>query len=93
MRKSFLKRYVKIDLSTKEPTYENIHGWLRKTFGKADICENYKCDCLSPSFDWALKKSKHHAFKRKHYIKLCRKCHHAYDNKSKKGWITRNKQR
>lgn len=60
-------------------SYGAIHLWLRKTYGKADRCENPKCPKKSKIFEYALIKGKKHERKRKNYKKLCRSCHDIYD--------------
>lgn len=67
----------KIDHKTKE--YARIHHWVRTTFGKANKCENPKCEGKSHTFDWALRKGKNHEKKRQNYMQLCRPCHIKYD--------------
>ena len=63
----------------KEVTYTRIHGWLIKNFGKADKCENKKCERKSKTYDYALKKGETYARDRKRYFMLCRSCHIKYD--------------
>ena len=72
--------------------YDGIHRWLRRTFGKANKCENPKCVyprnsthrpikiILKPArFEWALIKGKSYERKRENYIMLCKSCHSYYD--------------
>ncbi len=71
-------------------SYFTIHKWLKINYGKADKCENTKCSSKNPKrFEWALKKGKIYLRRRSHFIKLCTKCHHAYDDITNKGWKTR----
>lgn len=57
----------------------SIHYWLRALYGRANHCENKKCDNDSKFFDWALIKSKKYTFNRNNFKMLCRRCHHKYD--------------
>ena len=59
--------------------YYSIHHWLRKFFGKADVCENPTCKRKSNIYQWALLKDKEHDYKRENYWKLCLPCHKKYD--------------
>lgn len=69
-------------------TYGTIHIWLIKNFGKANKCENPKCDFNSKTFDYALIKGKTYKRKRENFIMLCRSCHKKYDmNKQTKDKI------
>jgi len=71
--------------------YVSVHSWLKRHYGRADLCENQDCDGMSKTFQWALKKGKKYELKRKNFIKLCRKCHCRYDEWNKKLWKTRTK--
>lgn len=61
------------------PSYFAIHAWLRKTFGKPNICENPKCKHSSEYYQWAKLKNKKYERKRENYIRLCHSCHTSYD--------------
>jgi hypothetical protein len=65
--------------------YYSIHNWLRKYFGKADVCENPSCKRKSTIYQWALLKDKEHDYKRENYWKLCLPCHKKYDIDIKRG--------
>lgn len=58
--------------------YHGIHSWLRKTFGKADKCENNENH--KGEFEYALLKGKKYERKRENFKKLCHSCHAKYDN-------------
>ena len=64
--------------------YKAFHLRVNQMRGKADICE----DCGSDSFvEWAnLNKHYEDIYD---YKKLCRKCHHKFDNKSAKAFETK----
>lgn len=68
-------------LTIENPGYEAIHTWLRKTFGKADLCESTKCSGVSNKYHYALRNECVHARDRNNYLKLCTSCHATYDNK------------
>lgn len=70
------------------PSYANVHSWLRSRYGRPKWCEKCKSTKVQV-YDWALKHNKKHQYYKNNYIRLCRKCHHRYDDKSKKVWITR----
>jgi hypothetical protein len=55
------------------------HQWLYKNYGKADRCDNPKCEHRSNKFEWALKKGFKYEKKRENYMKLCKVCHFKYD--------------
>lgn len=70
-------------------SYSALHGWVRRTFGKADKCEN--TDCYYPrlgangkilqgpkAFDWSNKSGKY-LHDRNDWVMLCRSCHIIYD--------------
>ena len=63
--------------------YFGLHYWIRKTFGKADRCENKNCSYKSNAFQWALIKGKEYERKRENFMMLCRPCHSVYDNISR----------
>lgn len=59
--------------------YKSLHQWVIRSLGKADICTL----CLSDkNIEWA---NKSHKYKRDldDWIKMCKKCHWRYDQKSK----------
>lgn len=58
-----------------------IHTWLRKTYGRPNICEFCK-DTNMIKYDWALKVGFSYERKRENFIRLCRGCHMKYDYKN-----------
>lgn len=65
-----------------EPVYSAVHSWLKRTFGKADHCENTGCAGRSKHFDWSLIKDEKqytYEFKRENFWQLCKSCHVKYD--------------
>lgn len=68
-------------------SYIGLHNWVNKEFGKPRTCEH--CGTTeSKTYDWANISGQ---YKRdlSDWIRLCRKCHHIFDNKSVKMWETR----
>jgi hypothetical protein len=59
--------------------YHAIHHWLKKNFGKADMCENVECENKSINFSWAKKHNRNYEKERANFLKLCRVCHAKYD--------------
>ena len=60
--------------------YAAIHIWLAYNFGKADKCENTKCDYKNPKrFEYALIHGQEHGHDREKYMKMCASCHKKYD--------------
>lgn len=62
-----------------------LHDWIKKQRGKATTCEW----CGSTRFvQWA---NKSHEYRREvdDWLELCRKCHHQYDDISRKIWEKR----
>lgn len=60
-------------------SYPAIHTWLIRNHGKATHCENPKCNKKSKIYEWSLKKGYKHSHNIKHYLQLCKSCHHIYD--------------
>jgi hypothetical protein len=63
--------------------YHGIHKWVIREKGKPMICEN----CFSShekKYEWA---NKDHQYKRNlsDWMRMCTKCHRAYDNKNNYG--------
>lgn len=57
--------------------YKSKHGWINKHFGTPKRCE--KCGTNeAPNFDWA-NKSGRYLRERTDWLRLCRKCHAAFD--------------
>lgn len=59
--------------------YHEIHHWLRKTYGKANKCDNPECKCKSINFQWALKEGKEYTEDINNFLQLCRICHSLQD--------------
>ena len=84
-----------------ESEYFRIHNWLSYHHGKANKCENEKCESVNPKrFEWALLKGKQYKKDRNNYIMLCPSCHRKYDytektriaqSKARKGVSAKNK--
>ena len=69
--------------------YSGVHTWVKKEYGQPEKCEQCGKDGLrGHQINWANKSGD---YKRdiKDWIRLCRKCHHKYDNISKKRWNKR----
>lgn len=62
-----------------EVGYHGIHKWLRREFGKANMCESKKCEGWCKQYDWAKIKGKKYERKRENFKKLCTSCHRKYD--------------
>ncbi len=58
--------------------YSGVHSWIRKTFGKADRCENIECPEKSKNYQWA-NVSKIYKRAAEDWIKLCVSCHQKWD--------------
>lgn len=59
--------------------YGAIHYWLKKHYGKADMCENKNCTRDSKKYEWALKTGEKYDRKRSSFMKLCKRCHAKMD--------------
>ena len=59
--------------------YSSVHQWLAKTYGKANKCENRKCNGKSIYFNWSKKRGLKYDYKRDSFIQLCRSCHSKMD--------------
>jgi len=61
-------------------SYNAVHKWLIRRFGKATKCENPACKSKKPKrFEWALIKGMEYEQKRENFIMLCPSCHRKYD--------------
>ena len=69
--------------------YVKVHNWLIRTYGKASKCESVSCDNKSKHLEYAQIHGTECIKDRTNFMMLCRKCHVAYDNLSKKCWETR----
>ena len=63
----------------KDASYFAKHDWIRRYFGKADLCEYPTCEGRSTRFEWALLRGKEYEHNRENYWKLCKVCHAHYD--------------
>lgn len=64
--------------------YRSLHNWIRSKLGEPDTCEH--CDdggLIGHKIHWANKSGKYKRDK-KDWIRLCAKCHKAYDKKRNK---------
>ena len=68
-------------------TYEAKHIWMVTNFGRPKKCEICKTT-RSKTYNWA-NISGEYKRDRNDWLRLCRKCHHAYDDISTKMWETR----
>ena len=66
--------------------YYALHTWIKRTYGKANKCENrknkildFECSEKSNNYDWALIKGKKYERKRENFRMLCHSCHLKYD--------------
>lgn len=67
--------------------YCGVHSWIRKKYGSPKKCEH--CGTTkSKRFEWANISGKYKR-DRKDFLRLCKKCHHKYDDVSAKAWKTR----
>lgn len=67
----------------------SLHDWVKLRLGFPKTCEFCGFTSEDPNLlNWANKSGK---YKRElsDWLRLCRKCHHKYDNISQKSWITR----
>ena len=58
---------------------DGIHEWLKNNFGKADRCENPKCEKKSHYYEWSKLENKSYARRRYNFWRLCLICHKKYD--------------
>lgn len=59
-------------------SYDEIHEWLIKTYGKANHCEFCQTE-KAKRYEHCLKKGEVHCKDIKCYIELCTSCHRRYD--------------
>ena len=70
-----------------EVGYTGLHKWISKLYGSPKICDFCETE-TAKSYNWA-NKSGEYKRERNDWYRLCRKCHHAYDDISSKMWQTR----
>ena len=61
-------------------SYDGLHAWLKRKYGKADKCENPNCPKTHNIFHWSKLKDKEYQRNRENFWMLCIKCHNNYDN-------------
>ncbi len=62
-----------------QASYTAKHIWIRRHYGKAQMCQNLDCECKNPKrFDWANLSGKY-LREIKDYIQLCVSCHKKAD--------------
>jgi len=61
------------------PNVRAIHKWINRIYGRANRCENVKCEGKAKKYDWALIRGKEYKRSRRHFKQLCRSCHVKYD--------------
>lgn len=59
--------------------YNAIHQKIRRTYGRADHCENPKCSGKSTVYWWSSKEHNYDSIDRKDWQQLCCLCHADYD--------------
>jgi len=64
--------------------YNTVHDWLKKNYGKADMCQNPNCSEKSKNYQWAKKLEKKYEKKRANFFMLCAICHSNYDKENGK---------
>ena len=63
-------------------SYEGIHDWVARNFGKMKMCEH--CGTTSAKkFEWA-NRSGYYTRKRDDWMRLCTSCHRYYDSRKRK---------
>ena len=70
-----------VDWKGDEVSYNGLHKWVNKHYGRPDTCEHCKTSGLSGhKIHWA---NKSHEYKRdrEDWLRLCVKCHIQYDKK------------
>lgn len=69
--------------------YYGVHDWIKYHYGSPLKCEQCGFESeRSMQFNWA-NISKRYKRDRSDWLRLCRKCHHKYDDISGKSWKTR----
>jgi len=60
--------------------YNGIHHWIKKNYGKSNMCENEYCPKISRGYHWANISNKY-LRDRKDWLQLCVSCHKVFDCK------------
>lgn len=71
-----------------EVGYSALHHWVESRLGKPNTCVHCYGSKDSKRFEWANVSG---SYKREltDWIRLCSKCHHAYDRIAERGWVKR----
>lgn len=72
--------------------YSGIHKWIKRKLGKPNKCDRCGIENAVSGYDWANVSGQ---YKRDitDWIRLCKKCHCAFDDLVNKMWITRKSRR
>lgn len=62
-------------------TYNSIHHWVRRNFGRPSICEHCTKEFVGLRIHWA-NVSGQYKRDRKDWVRLCAKCHRKYDREN-----------
>lgn len=100
MRESALRRIARDGVPYGEDNHQwkgdkasrtALHNWVKRNLGKPMECEFCGFTSNNPCMiNWA-NKSQQYKRDLSDWLRLCRKCHHAYDDISTKAWITKRK--
>lgn len=67
-----------------------LHNWVKKNLGRPQMCQMCGSKDENRTYQWA-NKSGEYKKELTDWLRLCRRCHHKYDNISVKTWNTRKK--
>lgn len=74
-----------------QASYSAKHNWIARKLGKPSLCQGCGRDGLSGhQIHWA-NVSGQYLRELDDWIRLCAKCHHAFDNLSQRSWESRRK--
>ncbi|HEC66398.1 MAG TPA: hypothetical protein ENI23_14015 [bacterium] len=83
---------VNFDMMSGTKPYRDIHQWLKREYGKPEVCESEECEKRSKTYDWSLIDGKRYEKKRVNFQRLCRICHLKYDRHiSTSVWASKRK--
>lgn len=93
-RKKLSEAHIGIQAEDKHPLwkgqgagYGSLHIWVSKHLGKPSKCEH--CNTTTAKrFEWANVSGEYYR-DLNDWIRLCKKCHHKFDNISEKIWHSR----